>query len=396
MDLAALLAPIGIDTFMREYFGRRPVHIPAGGAASKRLLDWPRLSTLLGIAPHWTEGNLSLILNRRPVLADFFMDSVPTLAGPVRRADPAKVEVFLAMGASLVANDVEQIAPELRVVTDLLGDHFAALTNANVYCSFKGVQGFATHFDLHEVFAVQCEGEKVWQIYANRADNPLEALASGGEEAQQRIDAARGPLAMTVRMRPGDVLYVPRGVYHDALAHDGASLHVTFSAAPHSGALVLELLQAAALSDPAMRAYLPDGRREPAALGAHLTTLAQQLAALVESSGFRNAVIDAERARSNPVHRVTLPVPPALVSYARTARAAEVRHLAAGAVLVTARGEQPLGLGFAAAEYALSRPAFSAQELGARYPHIPATERDALIALLVREQLIERYAPRLM
>jgi len=396
MDLAALISPIGVDHFMREYFGRRPLHIPAGEGASKRLLDWPRVSTLLGVAPHWSEGNLNLILNRRPVLADFFMDSVATLAGPVRRADPAKVEVFLAMGASLIANYVEQIAPELRVVTDLLGEHFAALTNANVYGSFKGVQGFATHFDLHEVFAVQCEGEKVWQIYANRADNPLEALASGGEEAQQQINAARGPLAMTVRMRPGDVLYLPRGVYHDALAQDGASLHVTFSAAPHSGAVVLELLQAAALRDPAVRAYLPDGRRDPAALGAQLAKIAQRLAAIVASRGFRDEVIDAERARSQTAHPVMLPVPPALVSYARTDRPAEVRRLAAGAMLVTGRGEHALGLGFAAAEYALSRPAFSAQELGARYPHVPAGERDALIALLVREQLIERYIPRLM
>ena len=65
-------------------------------------------------------------------------------------------------------------------------------------------------------------------------------------------------------------------------------------------------------------------------------------------------------------------------------------------MLVTRRSEHALGLGFAAAEYALSRPAFSAQELGARYPHVPASEREALIALLVREQLIERYTPRLM
>jgi hypothetical protein len=37
-------------------------------------------------------------------------------------------------------------------------------------CSFGGVRALATHFDLHDVFAVQIEGEKVWRLYENRAD----------------------------------------------------------------------------------------------------------------------------------------------------------------------------------------------------------------------------------
>ncbi|MEI8195599.1 MAG: cupin domain-containing protein, partial [Phycisphaerae bacterium] len=100
-------------------------------------------------------------------------------------------------------------------------------------------------------------GEKRWNIYGNRAANPIAPLAHGGGEAQALIDAARGPLAGTVTMRPGDLLYLPRGVYHDALATDGASLHVTFALAPHSGEGVLKLLGQAALRDPQLRAYLP-------------------------------------------------------------------------------------------------------------------------------------------
>ncbi len=270
MDLAALIAPVTVDDFTRDFFGQAPLHVPATPGRRKAPLDWPRLTELLAIAPHWTPGNISLILNRRPVAPEFYFDEVLTLAGPVQLADPAKVEMFLTMGASLVGNDVDAIAPELRDITLALGGHFAALANANVYASFKGVQGFATHYDLHDVFAVQCAGEKIWHLYANRAVNPVAPLATGGDAAQAQIDAARGPLVATVRMRPGDVLYLPRGIYHDALATDAASLHVTVSLAPHSGEAVLHLLQAAALRDPAMRAWLPDGRGDPAALAAHL------------------------------------------------------------------------------------------------------------------------------
>ncbi len=184
MDLAALLAPLDPGRFVRDQFGRQPLHIAA--RAHKALLDWGGLSDLLGIASHWTPDRLTLILNHRPILPDHYIDPATGTAAP------AKVEQFIAMGASLVGNDVERIAPALRAVTEALGAAFAALVNANVYASFAGVQGFATHYDLHEVFALQCEGIKFWRIYANRADNPVAPLASGGAEAQAMIDAARG------------------------------------------------------------------------------------------------------------------------------------------------------------------------------------------------------------
>ncbi len=395
MDPAALFAPLSIERFRAEFFGRKPCHVPAEAGPPRLPFAWSRLSELLAIAPHWTEGNITLILNRSPIGPQFYMDEVPTATGPVRRADPAKVEHFLAMGATLVANDVDRIAPELRAVVEALGAEFAALTNANIYASFAGVQGFATHYDLHDVIAVQCAGEKRWNLYANRAENPVVPLATGGPEAQAVIDAARGPLAARITMRPGDLLYLPRGSYHDALATDGASLHVTFALAPHSGEGVLKLLAEAALRDPLLRAYLPDGRNDPAALDVHLGKIAQRLADIAASPGFRDVVIDAQRARHAHPHTVRLPNPPVLASYARTDRVAAVRHLAAGAVLVTARGQVPLGLAFAPAEYALSRPAFSDIELGARYPHVPAAERAALISLLEREGLVQRYTPQL-
>lgn len=395
MDLAALIAPVTVADFTRDFFGQAPLHVPATPGRRKAPLDWPRLTELLAIAPHWTPGNISLILNRRPVAPEFYFDEVLTLAGPVQRADPAKVEMFLTMGASLVGNDVDAIAPELRDITLALGGHFAALANANVYASFKGVQGFATHYDLHDVFAVQCAGEKIWHLYANRAVNPVAPLATGGDAAQAQIDAARGPLVATVRMRPGDVLYLPRGIYHDALATDAASLHVTVSLAPHSGEAVLHLLQAAALRDPAMRAWLPDGRGDPAALAAHLAGLAARLAAIVASPGFRDEVIDAQRARPGHRHTVRLPAPPVTASYARSERAATVERAAEGAALVIGAGRTPLGLAFAVAEYALSRPAFSAAELAARFPHVPPAEQAALIAMLEAAGLVTRYVPQL-
>ena len=389
MDLAALFAPLDPSAFKRDYFGRRPMHLPCPPGVTKPLLDWPRLSALLGLASHWTDGALTLILNARPVAPDHYMVS----AAGARRADPARVEMFLGMGASLVANDVELIAPELRRVSDALAAEFGALVNANVYASFKGVQGFATHYDVHDVIVVQCAGDKVWTLYANRAEHPVEPVAHGGAEAQAIIDVARGSLAGTVRMRPGDLLYLPRGVYHDALAVDGPSLHVTFAVAPHGGGLVLQLLDEAARREPALRAYLTDGRTEPELLDVPLAAFAARLSAIVTSRGFRDAVVDAQRTRPGRSHAVRLPDAPALQSYMRTAQAGRIERDDDGAKLVTAGGRHALGAGVTAADYMLGRPGWSVQEIAARFGHIPVAERTALIDLLRRERLIAPYSP---
>jgi hypothetical protein len=391
---ADLVAPLDPETFRSDYWGKHPVHLPARADARAALLDWNRFSDLLGIGAHWTASNLKLVLNSRPILPEFYLDGDATIPLEHRRVDPARVEVFLGMGASLVANDIDRIAPEVRGWTQILGETFAALTNANVYCSFKGVQAFATHYDLHDVFALQCEGEKVWRLYANRAENPVDA-PHGGEDVQRQIDAARGPLLAEVRMRPGDVLYLPRGCYHDALAQDGASLHVSFAVAPLNAMALIRALTTAALREPMFRAYLADARTDGGApLTAQLQGLAERLGTLAASPLVRDAVIDEQRARVRPVHAFTLPDRPVLDSYARTQRPAQLEWHDDGMILHTQSGAHPLGTVGPVADYALARPAFSAQELRARFAHVPAAEHMALVSLLVRERLFERYTPQ--
>jgi hypothetical protein len=94
------------------------------------------------------------------------------------------------------------------------------------------------------VFAYQAEGEKLWHVYEARADNPINPVPPGDEAEKWLVDT-RGKLLHELVMRPGDLLYLPRGQYHDAITGDGASLHVTYWVKPATGLSLFKLLETA-------------------------------------------------------------------------------------------------------------------------------------------------------
>lgn len=398
MDFAALIAPIPLERFRDEYYGNRPLHVPAADAnraTRHSLLDWERLNDLLAQRPHWTPNNLKLIMNSRAVAVEHYTDEVLTGLGPaLRRADPAKVHQFLAMGASLVADALEEVDPTIAQAVAMLGSTFAGKSGANAYCSFEGVQAFASHCDMHDVFAVHLHGKKVWRIYENRADAPIRPLS--GDGAQAMIDRAKGRILMEVAMEPGDLLYLPRGFFHDAMAASDISLHLTFALLPMTGIAALRMLVQQAEEDAAFRAYLPDARESGgSAMGERLQGLAARLAGILSSPLFLADVAAYQRALATRPYRPDLPARPKLSFYAATGRPAEVVRRLAGAVLRHATGEAPLGPLSGPAQWALEQEAFSLQQLAARFPWMTSEEGEGLVALMVRADLVFFYKPEL-
>jgi ribosomal protein L16 Arg81 hydroxylase len=388
MEFADFIAPMAVETFVADYFGKRPVHI-RGASPRSGLLSMERLEQLLAVRPHWTEQNIKLILNSRPIAGEHFMDA----KGATRLADPAKVEMFLRMGASLVGDHVEAIEPVVRGATAMLSRQFAGTAGANVYCSFQGIRAFASHCDLHEVFAVQIEGEKVWQIYENRADAPVETIQ--GPDAQGTIDRAKGRVMMTVTMQPGDLLYIPRGFFHDALASSDASLHLTFGVEPVNGLALFGLMERLAKRDPRFRAYLPDGRDDPGALRARLQELGAAVGELLGSPLLETEVIKQQRQRVLGDPALALRDRQPLEHIATTGQPGAVLWTEAGASLRHSGGMQAVGILGEPIEWTLGQQTFSRQQLQARYAWLALDEVDQIITLLRDAGLFTSYQPQI-
>jgi bifunctional lysine-specific demethylase and histidyl-hydroxylase NO66 len=393
LTLSDFLAPLSEAEFRQRHEGRAPVHIRGDAARARAVLDWAAFNTLLDVQSHWTESRLRLVMNRRPVMPEHYLDEVTTVGGRTLRAAPAKVSLFAAMGASIVANDVQDVSAPVRALCATLGQAFAGQAQANVYCSFQDIQAFGAHYDLHEVFALQCEGEKIWRLYSNREPDPVDPPPHD-DAARERLDASKGELMTEVRMAPGDVLYIPRGWYHDALATSEASLHLTLSVTPLNGRDALDLLLKHARSRDVVRAYLPDARKDNgAALRERLAALAEDLSTLLRSPGFFTDLATTQRAAAPQDLRYTLPQRPPLRWFRNTGVEARVALGPAGAVLESQGSRIALGLLRDAADYVLSRPALSQEEVAARFPHLSGKEMDDLFATFRRIGVLAPYEP---
>lgn len=391
MQFADLIAPVAVKTFLTETYDQRPLHIPATGDAGERrraLFPWSRLNDILGIAGHWQEENVKVLLNGNAVPPDYYLSDVATRLGLLRRADPAKVELLLSMGASLVADAVEDASAELKQLVAMLSAQFLGTSGANAYCSFRGVQAFRSHVDLHDVFAVHCEGEKTWLIYENRADDPVEQHR--GPNAQAEIDRAKGRVMMEVRMRPGDLLYIPRGFYHDALASSDASLHLSLSVARHHARSFFRILENLAMRDAAFRAYLPDGREDGGRLlRERIESLTERVVAMMRSPAFEQEMLKAQLELAKPFRTLNLPARPEPEFLNIPRRGWRIDETDAGAELFWERGRAPLGVLAAPARWLLGQNQVSVQQLLAHFPQFGEAALRELIALLARAQLVE-------
>lgn len=307
---------------MSDYEGRKPLHIPATADADKRsLLTWDAFNGLLRQSNVWTADSLMLLMDAQAVPVDQFCRLSGSPSGPVMRPWPPKVEVFMSGGASVIANDVLNMHPPITHMGDALGQAFAANVGANIYCSFQGVRAFGTHYDNHDVFVVQTEGEKLWTLYENRADNPV-VVPPGTPESKAFFQKTRGAVMTQITLRAGDVLYLPRGWYHDALAVDEPSLHVTYAVTPFTGSSIMGLLDVVAARQSAFRGYLaPADREGGAVLRRQLADLATLLTSVVNDPEFLEEVAMAQQRDTPYTATYTLPERKPVALYRTTGHA---------------------------------------------------------------------------
>ena len=175
-------------------------------------------------------------------------------------ADPAKVKALLGLGASLIANHFHRVCPEVAAVAHMLEREFAArVRSPTSIAPSRACRRSRPTSTCTTCSPCRRKAKSRWRVYEARADTPVTPLPPG-DEVEKWLTASRGRLLFEADMKPGDILYLPRGQYHDALTGAQASLHITFGVSPATGLALFKLLEDAATQESAFRAYLPDAR----------------------------------------------------------------------------------------------------------------------------------------
>ena len=279
LTFAEMLAPVPLEEFFGQTYGKRWRLIRGTPEKAAAMFGWDDLNAVLQLDV-WSGFSMNLILDgERQPHPSYCRSVMDRNRMQVMRPDPDKVMALLKRGATIVLNELGGVSPSVGRTVDSALKTLNAIGNANLYYSQKAHRAFNSHCDAHEVFALQISGEKVWRVYKGRENSPIEHPNFRGKPKAE-IDLVKGPVDEEIVMRPGDVLYLPRGQYHDALASSDDTMHITFSCQTPVGLNVMQDMVHRMMQDPAFRQDLPrpDGPLGQAALQAHMDALVKRFA----------------------------------------------------------------------------------------------------------------------
>jgi bifunctional lysine-specific demethylase and histidyl-hydroxylase NO66 len=217
-----------------------------------------------------------------------------------------KVLTQFRLGATLVLQGLHRIWPPLIDFAQQLTTDLGHPVQVNAYVTPADNQGFAAHYDVHDVLVLQVAGDKRWTIHAPVREHPLADQPWTDHRAAVQARAQEPPVIDTV-LRPGDALYLPRGWLHSAEALGETTIHLTVGVHATTRYDLVQALVASAADSAALRESLPLGAAtaDPAQLQGELDLTVK---AVTERLGAATGA-DAVAAVRRRADRTTRPEP---------------------------------------------------------------------------------------
>ena len=174
-------------------------------------------------------------------------------------------------GQTIIAYRLQHCRRSVALLSRNLAGAFQHPVNVSMWLTPPASQSFEPHFDTHDFFILQLEGTKHWRLYGGGPTLPL------SEDRARMARSDLGPV-QEIELRPGDLLYLPRGHVHEPFTGESLSLHLTVGIFVYRWADLFEqALQAVVQQDVRFREAVPRGYLDSAAAAADLQTRFQEL-----------------------------------------------------------------------------------------------------------------------
>ena len=128
-----------------------------------------------------------------------------------------------AQGGILFVRALQQHWATIAALCRSLEQCFTHPVSADLYLVHKDSQGFRPHYHTYDDFVLQLEGGELWRTYDF---TPQPSVHPSNQPLPQE---ELPPPAHEVYLQSGDLLYIPRGCVHHALAPERSSLHLVLS-----------------------------------------------------------------------------------------------------------------------------------------------------------------------
>lgn len=162
---------------------------------------------------------------------------------PFSYADISKSIEYFSKGHSLIINRIDRLNSRLNALSRELESDIQMEVQVNLYLTPADNFGFDIHFDSHDVFILQLAGTKSWTLYQSDTALATDQIKTSKPPQQSFEEEAR------YLLKTGDVLYVPRGKYHQAKSTDETSMHLTIGVFPLMGYQLVQQLAAKCQND---------------------------------------------------------------------------------------------------------------------------------------------------
>ncbi|NJS10764.1 MAG: cupin [Microcoleus sp. CSU_2_2] len=283
-SLANLLQPYNVKDFLARNWTNKAVAIPSEGKKNfAHLFSWEKLNYILNF--HELK----------------YPDIRLAVAGKV--LDESANENIIKScrsGATLIINEVHKLIPEIAQFAAELKSEFGYANQVNAYCSWPEKQGFSSHYDTHEVFILQVDGIKQWYVFEDTIKYPLK------EQKSSSFPPPETAAYLSCTLHPGDVLYIPRGHWHYAVAAEEPSLHLTLGIHCKTGIDFLEWLVSELREQSEWRQSLPLRTKEDS-INVSVNNLISELHRYANSKNLADEYSNYLDSLGKPVAKYSLP-----------------------------------------------------------------------------------------
>ncbi len=245
-----------LSEWNEQFSSRQLRHMPAVFPESADLVSW---------------GWLEDFLNReyaRPDIFRFFKNGKPIdlrrfgMIDPKGRLDRTALRPWLSQGITAIFNGLDSSSGYFWDEAVKLEQALGAVVSIDAIGSLGTVCGLPPHYDDRDLIIVQVAGRKHWKILGTPIEAPW----------RKRTMPAPETVTDEFVMQPGDMLFVPAGLYHQCVPLE-PSLHLGALIRRPCGADLLKMVQQQwEKTDPglASRLYVDEGETDLQAQDARL------------------------------------------------------------------------------------------------------------------------------